>query len=214
MVKAILGRKLRMTQLFQEDGKVLPLTAIEVGPCPIVQIKNEERDGYCALQIGFLDKKEKNTTQPLLGHFKKADCGPKRVLREIRVESADGFEVGQALDASAFDEGDRVDVSGVSKGRGFQGGVRRHNWGGGRKTHGSMFHRAIGSIGPGSGLSRVVVGKTLPGHMGHEKVTVQNLEVVRVDKENGVLFVKGGIPGPDGSVVFVKATTKNQCKKS
>jgi len=208
MVKAILGRKLRMTQMFTEDGRQIPLTAIEVGPCPIVQIKTTETDGYNALQIGFLPKKEKLSNQPMIGHFKKAKLDPHRVLREIRVESTEGFSVGQALEGSLFEAGDRVDITGVSKGRGFQGGVRRHNWTGGRATHGSMFHRAIGSVSPGTGYARVIKGKTLPGHMGHEKVTIQNLEIIKVDKENGVLYVRGGIPGPEGCVVFVKTTTK------
>jgi len=212
MIKAILGRKLRMTQMFTEDGRQIPLTAIEIGPCPIVQIKTNELDGYNALQIGFLPKKEKVSDRPMIGHFKKANLTPHRVLREICVESADGFSVGQALNASDFEAGDRVDITGVSKGRGFQGGVRRHNWTGGRATHGSMFHRAIGSVSPGTGYARVIKGKTLPGHMGHEQITVQNLEVVKVDKEHGVLYVRGGIPGPAGGVVFVKATTKTNAK--
>lgn len=211
MVKAILGRKLRMTQVFTDDGRQVPLTAIEVGPCPIVQIKTQESDGYQALQIGFLPNKETRFTKPMMGHFKKADLAPLRVLKEIRVDSLEGFKVGQPLEI-AFAEGDRVDVTGVSKGKGFQGGVRRHNWGGGRKTHGSMFHRRIGSIGPGTGIARIFKGKTLPGHMGNEKITTQNLKVMKVDKENGILYVCGGIPGPNGGVVFVKATTKTNVK--
>lgn len=212
MIKAILGRKLRMTQMFTDDGRQIPLTAIEVGPCPIVQIKTDESDGYNALQIGFLPQKKKASNKPMIGHFNKAKLEPHRILREIRVDSTEGYKLGQNLDADGFEEGDFVDVTGVSKGRGFQGGVRRHNWSGGGKTHGSMFHRAIGSIGPGTGMARIVKGKTLPGHMGHEQVTVQNLEVIKIDKEHGVLFVRGGIPGPDGGVVFIKATTKTNAK--
>jgi len=213
MMKAILGRKLRMTQLFTEDGRRIPLTAIQVGPCPIVQIKTVERDGYNALQIGFLPRKPKRVNKPMAGHFQKANVPPQRILKEIRVDSVEGFSVGNTLDGSLFSEGDRVDVTGISKGRGFQGGVKRHNWRGGRMSHGSMFHRAIGSIGPGSGLSRIFKGKTLPGHMGCEKVTVQNLEVVRVDTEHNIVYVRGGVPGPNGGVVFLKETTKTVRKK-
>mgnify|MGYP002348282746 CR=1 FL=1 len=198
--------------MYTDDGRQVPLTAIEVGPCPIVQIKTVETDGYNALQIGFLPCKEKVSTQPMIGHFSKAKLEPMRVLKEIRVASTEGFQVGQPLDGSLFEAGDRVDVTGISKGRGFQGGVRRHNWTGGRATHGSMFHRAIGSIGPGSGMSRIVKGKTLPGHMGHEQVTMQNLKVIKVDAEHGILYVYGGVPGPDGGVVFIKATTKTNAK--
>ncbi|MFB3788785.1 MAG: 50S ribosomal protein L3 [bacterium] len=214
MVKSILGRKLRMTRMFTKDGKQIPLTAIAVGPCPIVQIKTPAKDGYAALQIGFLDAKEQALTRPQQGHFAKAGVPPCRVLREIRVGSTEGFAVGQTLDSSLFEAGDRVDVSGVSKGCGFQGGVKRHHWSGGRMTHGSMFHRAIGSNSPGSGQSRLFKGKTLPGHMGHEKVTLQNLEIIKVDKSNHILYVRGGVPGPDGGMVFVRGTTKSNRKKS
>lgn len=209
-MKAILGSKLRMTQMFTEDGKRIPLTAILVGPCPIVQVKSaENRDGYNAIQIGYQPVKEKSSNKPMIGHFAKAGIKPHRLLKEIRVDSTEGYQAGAILDASLFQEGDRVDVTGVSKGRGFQGGMRRHNWGGGRKTHGSMFHRRIGAIAAGTGQSRIFPGKTLPGHMGCENVTVQNIEVVKVDSDHGIIYVKGGIPGPDGGVVYLKATTKN-----
>lgn len=213
MVKAILGRKLRMTQMFLESGVRVPLTAIEVGPCPVVQIKTADKDGYNAIQIGFDPIKEKNANKPTKGHFAKAKTDPTRLLKEIRVDKTDEYEVGKNLDATVFEEGDHLDVTGISKGRGFAGGMRRHNWGGGRATHGSMFHRRIGAVAQGTGLSRVVVGKSMPGHMGHETVTLQNLELVKVDAENGVIFVKGGIPGPSGGFVYVKATTKNIVKK-
>ena len=203
-----------MTQMFTKDGKQIPLTAIAVGPCPIVQIKTPAKDGYAALQIGYGEAKVQNLTRPLAGHFANAGVKPQRILREIRVESAEGFTVGQTLDSTLFQEGDRVDVTGVSKGRGFQGGVRRHNWRGGRMSHGSMFHRAIGSNSPGSGQSRLFKGKTLPGHMGHEKVTLQNLEIVKVDTQNHILYVRGGVPGPDGGLVFVKGTAKTNRKKA
>ncbi len=214
MVKSILGRKLRMTQMFTKDGKQIPLTAIAVGPCPIVQIKTPAKDGYAALQIGYGEAKTQNLTRPMAGHFANAGVKPLRVLREIRVESAEGFTVGQTLDSTLFQEGDRVDVTGVSKRRGFQGGIRRHNWRGGRMSHGFMFHRAIGSNSPGSGQSRLFKGKTLPGHMGHERVTLQNLEIVKVDTQNHILYVRGGVPGPDGGLVFVKGSAKTNRKKA
>jgi len=214
MVKEILGRKLRMTQMFSEEGLRIPLTAIEAGPCPVVQIKNKETDGYEAIQIGFLPVKEKSQTKARLGHFEKAGVEPQRVLREIRVDSTSEYEVGKALDCSSFEEGDRVDVTGVSKGRGFQGGMKRYGWHGGKKPHGSMHHRAIGAIAAGTNQGRIFKGKTLPGHMGNINVTTQNIEVVKVDAENNVLYVRGGIPGPNGGMVYVKATTKNVKKKS
>jgi len=215
MVKAILGRKLRMTQVYGEDGRRIPLTAIQVGPCPIVQIKTAKNDGYNAVQIGFLAAKEQRVNQPMLGHFKKAKVDPQRILREIRVDSVEDFTVGQVLlGGSIFAEGDYVDVSGISKGKGFQGGMKRHHWTGGPMTHGSMSHRVIGSNSPGTGQSRLFKGKTFPGHMGHEKVTLQNIEVVRVDAANNILYIRGGIPGPEGGIVFVQQSAKNKKKKA
>ncbi|MBI1386854.1 MAG: 50S ribosomal protein L3 [bacterium] len=213
-MKAILGHKLRMTQLFQEDGKMVPLTALKVGPCPIVQIKTVETDGYNALQLGYQPAKEKALSKAEIGHFAKSGAAPQRLLREVRLDSVDGFELGQNIDSSQFTEGENVDVTGVSKGFGFQGGVRRHNWKGGRKTHGSMFHRRIGSIAAGTGQARIFKGKNLPGRMGNERVTVQNLKIIKIDHENGILYVKGGVPGPDGGVVFVKQTTKKDLRKN
>ncbi len=214
MVKAILGRKLRMTQVYSEDGSLIPLTAVEVGPCPIVQIKSKEKDGYNALQIGYLKAKPQSVNMPMLGHFREAKTQPQRILKEIRTDDVEQFQVGQSLDGSLFEDGDKVDVTGTSKGRGFQGGMKRHNWHGGRKTHGSMFHRAIGAVSPGTGLARIFKGKTLPGQMGNEKVTLQNLEVVKVDAENNILYIRGGLPGPNGGILFVKQTTRNVAKKS
>lgn len=209
IMKAIMGNKLRMTQMFTEDGKRIPLTAIKVGPCPVVQVKqNDGRDRYNAVQIGYEKVKEKSLTKPEIGHFQKADLEPHRHLREVRVDSLEGYEVGKVIDASVFEAGDRVDVTGTSKGRGFQGGVRRYNWGGGRETHGSMFHRGVGAISPGTGQARVFPGKNLPGQMGNETVTVQNLEIIEVDADHGIVYVKGAIPGPNGGLVFVKQTTK------
>ncbi|RJP24534.1 MAG: 50S ribosomal protein L3 [Candidatus Omnitrophota bacterium] len=214
MVKAILGRKLRMTQIYTKDGRLIPLTAVEVGPCPIVQIKTEKNDGYNALQIGFLNKDTRLVNMPMTGHFGKSKVDPQRILREIRIDSVEGFELGQEIKGNIFESGDKVDVSGISKGHGFQGGVKRHNWKGGRMTHGSMFHRRIGAISPGTGQARIFKGKNLPGHMGHEKVTIQNIEVVKVDAENNLIYLRGGLPGPNGGIVFVKKTTKTKTKKS
>jgi large subunit ribosomal protein L3 len=214
MAKAILGKKLRMTRLFLENGQQIPLTAVEVGPCPIVQIKTEKKEGYNALQIGFQSVKEKNQTKPRLGHFEKAEIDPCRILREIRVDSTEEYKVGQVLDTTGFEEGDRIDVTAKSKGHGFQGGMKRHNWGGGRKTHGSMFHRAIGAVSAGTGQGRIFKGKNLPGHMGHVNKTIQNIEIVKIDRENNILYIRGGLPGPNGGVVFIKQTTKNQFNKA
>ncbi len=202
-----------MTQMFTEEGRRIPLTAIQVGPCPIVQIKSQEKDRYNAIQIGFEPLKEGKANMPQEGHFEKANVNPTRYLKEVRVDSTEEYELGQNLEAKLFKEGDRVDVSGTSKGRGFQGGVRRHNWRGGRDSHGSMFHRAIGALSPGTGLSRVFKGKTLPGQMGNVTKTIQNLKVAKVDVENNIIYIHGGIPGPDGGLVFVKATTKTKKSK-
>ena len=213
MVKAILGRKLRMTQMFSEDGRRVPLTAIAVGPCPIVQIKTEENDGYKALQVGFDAIKEKSSNKPMIGHYKKGKTTPHRTLREIRVDSTDEYSVGGFLEISAFEEGDIVDVTGTVKGRGFQGGMKRYNWSGGRATHGSMFHRSIGAVSSGTNQGRVFKGKTLPGHMGNNRVTLQNIKIEKIDSDNKIIYIQGGIPGPNGGVVFLKGATKNHKKK-
>ena len=211
MKKGLIGRKLGMTQIFAEDGAAVPVTVIEVEPSVIVQKKTKETDGYDALQLGYGRVKQKAVTKPLQGHFNKASKGFFRKLKEFKTDGEE-YEVGQEITADIFTAGDFVDVIGTSKGKGFAGVIKRHGFGGGRATHGSMFHRAIGSIGPGSGMSRIVKGKTLPGHMGHEQVTMQNLKVIKVDAEHGILYVYGGVPGPDGGVVFIKATTKTNAK--
>ncbi len=215
MLKAIVGRKLRMTKALETDGRMVALTAIQAGPCPIVQVKTPERDGYSALQVGYeADKRTRGPNKPIAGHFKNAGVDPVRMLKEFRVPSIEeGMEVGQSLTVTGFEAGDRVDVSAVSKGRGFQGVVRRHGFHGGRSSHGSMFHRAPGAIGAAADPSRVFKGTALPGQMGAEKVTVQNLTVYQVDPENHILYLRGAIPGPSGGLVTIMATTKAQGKR-
>ncbi|WP_274654017.1 50S ribosomal protein L3 [Paenibacillus humicola] len=206
-MKGILGKKLGMTQVFTAEGNVVPVTVIEAGPCVVLQKKDRENDGYEAVQLGFADKKEKRATKPEIGHAKKADTAPKRYVREIRGVNIGEFEVGQQLKADLFAEGEFVDVTGISKGKGFQGVIKRWGQSRGPMAHGSRYHRGPGSMGSIQ-ANRVPKGKHLPGHMGHETVTIQNLEVVRVDAERNVLLVKGSIPGPKNSFVKVKLTVK------
>ena len=208
MKKAILGKKIGMTQFFRADGTMIPVTVIEAGPCPVVQKKTVENDGYESIQIGFAELREKLANKPRKGHFAKANLKAMRYLREFRLEDAASYEVGQILKADVFAEGDKVDISGTSKGHGFAGVVKRHNQGRGRMTHGSHFHRAPGSMSACSDPSRVFKTKNLPGHMGSEHVTVQNLEVVRVDAERNLLLVKGAVPGPRKALVTIKETTR------
>src|SRR3990172_4061161 len=211
MTLGLLARKRGMTQVFGNDGNVIPVTVLEAGPCTVVQVKSQASDGYEALQIGF-EPKKKNVTKPMAGHFKKANIPASRVLREVRLKSTEGYQVGQALAADVFKPGELVDVSGVTKGRGFQGGVKRHGWHGGDATHGSMFHRAPGSIGASSDPSRVWPGHRLPGRMGGVRRTVLNLEVVRVMPDQQLLLVKGALPGPNGQILMVRKSVK-QTKK-
>lgn len=208
MKKAILGKKLGMTQVFLEDGKVVPVTVVEAGPCPVVQKKTIENDGYSAVQVGFGNISEKNATKPRQGHFKKAGVACMRYLREFRLDDAESFEVGQEIKADIFAPGDKVDVSGISKGKGFAGVIKRWNQHRGPMSHGSRYHRRPGSMGACSSPSKVFKSKHLPGHMGVESVTVQNLEVVRVDAERNFMLVKGAFPGARGSLVVIKATVK------
>ena len=208
MKKAILGKKIGMTQFFRADGTMIPVTVIEAGPCPVVQKKTVENDGYESIQIGFAELREKLANKPRKGHFAKANVKAMRYLREFRLEDAASYEIGQVLKADVFAEGDKVDISGTSKGKGFAGVVKRHNQGRGRMTHGSHFHRAPGSMSACSDPSRVFKTKNLPGHMGSDHVTVQNLEVVRVDAERNLLLVKGAVPGAKGGLVTVKSTVK------
>ncbi len=208
MKKAILGKKLGMTQVFLEDGKVVPVTVVEAGPCPVVQKKTVDTDGYSAVQVGFGDIAEKNVNKPKQGHFKKAGIPFKRYLREFRLDDAEGYEVGQEIKADIFQPGEKVDVSGVSKGKGFAGVIKRHNQHRGPMSHGSRYHRRPGSMGACSSPSKVFKSKKLPGHMGVQLVTVQNLEVVRVDAERNFMLVKGAFPGARGSLVVIKTAVK------
>lgn len=205
--EGLIARKRGMTQVFGEDGAVIPVTVLEAGPCTVVQVKTRDRDGYEALQLGF-EGTRKKLPRPLAGHFRKAGVPPTRVLREVRVESTQGYRVGQTLTVDLFRAGDLVDVTGISKGRGFQGGVKRHGWYGGDATHGSMFHRAPGSIGASSDPSRVFPGHHLPGRMGTDRVTVSRLRVVRVLPEQHLLLVRGAVPGATGGLVLVRKTVK------
>jgi len=208
--EGLLGRKVGMTQVFADDGNHVPVTVIEAGPCTVVEIRTTATHGYDALQLGFGAKK-KGVSKPVAGHFKKANVAPTRELREVRLEKGEmlqGYEVGGTVTAELFKPGDLVDVIGVSKGKGFQGGVKRYGWSGGDATHGSMFHRAPGSIGASSDPSRVWPGHHLPGRMGGVRRTVLNLVVVRVLPEQNLMLVRGAVPGPNGSVVMVRKSVK------
>ncbi|HHX71471.1 MAG TPA: 50S ribosomal protein L3 [Clostridiales bacterium] len=209
MKKAIIGRKVGMTQIFDENGKVIPVTVIEAGPCVVVQKKTAEKDGYSAVQLGFEDVAERKLNKPELGHLAKASVAPKRILREFRLENSDELNVGDVLKADVFAEGDRVDVTGTSKGKGYAGVVKRWGQAKQRASHGGgPVHRKPGAMGANSTPSRVFPGKRLPGHMGVERVTVANLDVVKVDAEKNLIAVRGAVPGPKGGVVFLKNTTK------
>jgi large subunit ribosomal protein L3 len=209
-MNGIIGRKLGMTQRFAEDGSVVPLTVIKAGPCVVVQRKTRERDGYDAVQVGLVEPGRKlKATKPMEGHFKKAGAAPCRVLREFPLGPDDEVQVGESVKVSVFAASDRVHVKGVSKGKGFAGVVKRHGFGGGRATHGSMFHRAPGSIGQSAYPSRVLPGMRGAGHMGHTLVTIKNLEVVEVLEDEDLLLIRGAVPGPNGTYVeIVKARTK------
>ena len=208
MQKAIIGKKIGMTQLFNADGVLVPVTVIEAGPCTVVQKKEVEKDGYSAVQVGFIDVEEKKLTKPAAGHFKKGGVAFKKFLRELKLDNAAELNVGDEIKASVFAEGDKVDVSGISKGHGFAGTVKRWGTHRGPMAHGSGYHRGVGSMGACSYPGRVMKGKKLPGHFGVEKVTVQNLAVVKVDEEKNLILVKGAIPGPKGGIVTIKNTVK------
>lgn len=207
MPKAILGKKVGMTQIFTETGVAVPVTVIEAGPCTIVQKRNVERDGYNAIQVGFGEKRVNLFNKPMKGHYEKANLKPMRYLREFRVEDIDAYEVGQEIKADIFNSGEKVDVTGTSKGRGFSGSIKRHGFHRGPMSHGSKYHRGSGSLGA-KGPARVFKGRKLPGHYGVERVTVQNLEIIRVDAGQNLLAVKGAIPGPRGGLVMVKNAVK------
>ena len=208
MKKAILATKVGMTQIFNDDGVLTPVTVLQAGPCVVTQVKTAENDGYSAVQVGFVDKREKLVNKPLKGQFDKAGVSYKRYLREFKLEDAENYELGQEIKADVFAAGDKIDVSAVSKGKGFQGTIKRHGQSRGPMAHGSKYHRHAGSNGAASDPSKVFKGKKMPGHMGHKKVTVQNLEVVRVDMDNNLILVKGAVPGPKKSLVTIKETVK------
>lgn len=209
MLDEILGRKVGMTQVYNSEGKVVPVTMIEAGPCVVVGKRSMARDGYNAVNLGFGEMKDKHATKPYKGQFK--DGAPlKRLVREVRTEEVESYKIGDEIRASIFNVGEIVDVIGVSKGRGFQGVVKRHGFAGGRETHGSNFHRRPGSIGASADPSRVFRGQKMPGRMGGKRITVQNLNVVRVDGDNNMLMIRGAVPGPNGSVVTVRRTAQRK----
>lgn len=206
-MKGILGRKKGMTEVFTTDGKLIPVTVIEVEDNVVSQIKTKETDGYDAIQLATVDKKESRSNKPEIGHLKKAKATPKRFLKEIRGASVSEYALGDVLKADTFAAGEMVDVTGTSKGKGFQGVIKRHNQSRGPMSHGSQYHRGVGSMGTLLPM-RVLPGKKLPGHMGHEQVTIQNLEVISVDLENNVILIKGSVPGPKNSLVLVRTSVK------
>ncbi|HTC21231.1 MAG TPA: 50S ribosomal protein L3 [bacterium] len=207
-VQTLIGKKVGQTTIFEDSGKATHVTVLEIGPCVVIQKKTQEKEGYNALQLGFSEKKEKHTTKALQGHFKKSGATPKRILKEVSVEDAGLFQVGQTLTVENMKDVTWVDVTGVTKGKGFQGVVRRHGFRGGRNSHGSMFHRAPGGIGASSDPSRVYPGTRMPGHMGTDQNTILNLKVVKIDADNNLLFVRGAVPGADGGIVTVRPSVK------
>ena len=205
-----MGRKIGMTQIFNEDGKVIPVTVVEAGPLTVVQKKTVETDGYNAVKVGYEKVADKKLTKPALGQFTKSKLAPMKNLKEFRLEDVSGFEVGQEIKAAdMFQSGDKIDVSGISKGKGFQGTIKRYGQKGGMETHGSMYHRRVGSMSANTNPARVFKGKKLPGHMGMENITVQNLEVVRVDADRNLILIKGAVPGPKGGLLVIKNTVKS-----
>ena len=207
-MKSILGKKIGMTQIFDETGIIVPVTVVEAGPMVITQLKTKENDGYQAVQVGYGEIREKLLNKPQKGHFAKAGVGLKRHVREFRTEDLTDYSLAQELNVEMFEAGDKVDVTGTSKGKGFQGPIKRHNLSRGFMTHGSRYHRGPGAMMGASDPSRVFKGKRLAGHMGAERVTIQNLEIVKVDAENNLLLIKGAIPGPKKGLVVVKTAIK------
>lgn len=209
MKKFMMGKKLGMTQIFDDKGLVIPVTVVEAGPCTVVQNKTVETDGYNAVKVGFVDAVEKNLNKPQQGQFTKNKLALKKHLKEFRLDAASEYEIGQEIKVSdMFEAGEKIDVSGISKGKGFQGIIKRYGQSGGPETHGSMYHRRPGSMGAGTSPGRVFKGKKLPGHMGVDKITVQNLEVVRADGERNILLVRGAVPGPKGGLLVIKKSVK------
>ena len=208
MKKAIIGKKIGMTQIFDETGKVIPVTVIEAGPCTVAQVKTVESDGYDAIQLAYGDVKESKINKPKKGHFAKAGLTPKKHLREFRVDEIESYKVGDEIKADTFAKGDKIDVQGTSKGKGFQGVIKRHGQSRGPMGHGSMYHRRPGSMGSTSTPGRVFKGKKLPGHMGVQTITIQNLDVVSVDMDKNVILVKGSVPGVKGAILKIKTSVK------
>ena len=206
-MKGILGKKVGMTQVFTKEGLAVPVTVVETGPCFVVLKKTVERDGYGAIQVGFGEKRERLFNKPAKGHFSKAGVRPLRFLKELRIDDWDSYQVGQEIKADLFSAGEKVDVVGTSKGKGFAGAIKRHNFHRGPMAHGSKYHRRPGSLGA-KGPARVYKGRKLPGHLGAARVTVQNLEVVRVDADRNLLAIKGAIPGPRGGLIMIKDSVK------
>ena len=209
MKKAILATKVGMTQIFNDDGVLTPVTVLQAGPCVVTQVKTVENDGYSAVQVGFVDKREKLVAKPQKGAFDKAGISYKRYVKELKLDDAESYEVKQEIKADVFAAGDKVDATAISKGKGFQGAIKRHGQSRGPMAHGSKYHRHAGSNGACSDPSKVFKGKKMAGHMGAKQITVQNLEVVRVDAENNLILVKGAVPGPKKALVTVKSTVKS-----
>ena len=208
MKKAILATKVGMTQIFNDEGVLTPVTVLQAGPCVVTQVKTVENDGYKAVQVGFVDKREKLVSKPVKGHFDKAGVSYKRFVREFRFENAEEYSVKDEIKADIFAAGDKIDATTISKGKGFQGAIKRHGQSRGPMAHGSKFHRHQGSNGACSDPSKVFKGKGMPGHMGSKRITIQNLEVVRIDAENNLILVKGAVPGPKKALVTLKETVK------
>ena len=215
MIKAIIGKKVGMTQIFDDNGKVVPVTVIEAGPCVVVQKKTEEKDGYKSVQLGYQDVKESKLTKPEAGHLNKAGVAPKKYLKEFKFDDIEKFNIGDEIKADIFAEGDKIDVTGTSKGKGYAGVIKRHGAGRTPSTHGGgPVHRHAGSMGACSSPSRIFKGKIGAGHMGCEKVTVQNIDIVKIDAELNMIAVRGAVPGPKGGIVYLKNTVKNNKVKS
>lgn len=213
MINGLLGKKIGMTQIFKDEGRIVPVTVIEAGPCQVLQVKSPDKDGYAAIQLGFDSKKEARVNKPQMGRFKKIKANPVRFIKEIKTGNLEGVKPADNITVDIFTAGDYVDITGTSIGKGFQGGVKRWHWKGGPKTHGSNSHRAPGSIGSSAEPSRVYKGQHLPGQMGNAKVTVQNLEVVEIDKENNLMLVKGAVSGPKGRYLIIKRALKKKRKE-
>ncbi len=208
MKKAIIAKKVGMTQVFAEDGELIPVTVLEANPSTVTQIKTMENDGYDAIQVGFGEIKEKKVIKPMKGHFEKAGVSPKKILKEFKFENCADYTLGAEITVDIFEPGDKVDVSGISKGKGFQGAIKRHNQHRGPMSHGSKYHRGLGSLSSGTTPGRVKKGKKMPGHMGAAKVTVQNLTIVKIIKEKNLILLKGAVPGHKGAVLTIKESVK------